>query len=112
MKDLKILTENPSLGGFIKTSDEPNKDLTSQQKALLNRKGNIFFNENDFLSAQRIFITTGYSDGLTRIADTYKEKNNELMALKYYWLAHNKRGYEPIISKLAELITIITKQED
>lgn len=112
MKDLKILTENPSRGGFIKTSDEPNKTLDSQQKAVLNRKANMFFNEGDFLSAQRIYITTGYSDGLSRIAEKYKENNKELDALKFYWLAHNKRGSEPIIEKLAQLITNIIKYED
>ena len=33
--------------GFIKVTDEPIKSLTSQQKVILNRKGNILFNNGD-----------------------------------------------------------------
>lgn len=52
--------------GFIKTTDEPVKSLTSEQKVVLNRKGNVLFNQGDYLNAQRLFITTGYSDGLMK----------------------------------------------
>lgn len=111
--NLKKQIENTqSYGGFIKTTDEPNAHLTSEQKALLNRKANVLFNEGDFLTAQRIFITTGYSDGLSRIAEKYSETNQELQALKFYWLARNKRGYEPLCKKIADLLTDILKYKD
>ena len=70
--------------GFIKVTDNPVSSLNSEQKVILNRKGNILFNQGDIESARRIFTTTGYSDGLTRVGDIYKEKNESLKALKQY----------------------------
>ncbi len=90
--------------GLIKSTDFPVQNLSSEQKVLLNRKGNIFFNQGDIESAKRIFITTGYSDGLSRVGDFYADKGQELDALRLYWLAHNKRKANPIIQKLALLI--------
>jgi len=90
--------------GLIKTTDFPVQNLSGEQKAALNRKGNAFFNEGEIESARRIFITTGYSDGLSRVGDYYEQKGLTLEALKLYWLAHNKRKAEPIIAQLALVI--------
>ncbi|MDR1747818.1 MAG: hypothetical protein LBR47_02030 [Spirochaetaceae bacterium] len=98
-------------GGFIKTTDIPVTNLTSEQKAVLNRKGNMLFNQGDIESAKRIFITTGYSDGLTRVGDVCLANGKELDALKLYWLAHNKRKSEPLLEKLAQLIEIMIEEE-
>jgi hypothetical protein len=94
--------------GLIKSTDFPVQTLNSEQKVSLNRKGNVFFNQGEIETAKRIFITTGYSDGLSRVGDFYAGKGLELEALKLYWLAHNKRKAEPIIQKLAILIESIT----
>ena len=59
--------------------------------------------------AERIFITTGYSDGLTRVGDRYAEKNLYLKALKLYLLAHNKRKSEPLIEKLSQTVSFMLK---
>lgn len=91
--------------GFIKTSDSPVSTLTDQQKVILNRKGNMLFNQGDILGARRLFITTGYSDGLTRVAEVSREQGDELDALKLYWLARNKKQAEPLIEKLAQIIS-------
>ncbi len=93
--------------GFIKVTDAPVKGLTSEQKAILNRKGNVLFNQGEVESARRLFITTGYSDGLARVGDYYAQKNKELQALKLYWLAHNKKKSEQIIQKVASLISTL-----
>ena len=98
--------------GFIKVTDAPVSGLTSEQKAILNRKGNVLFNQGDVDSARRLFITTGYSDGLTRVGDYYAQQNKELQALKLYWLAHNKRKSEPIIQKMATLISTLLNNEE
>lgn len=89
---------------LIKSSDLPVRNLNDEQKVQLNRKGNVFFNQGEIEAAKRIFITTGYSDGLSRVGDFYAEKGLELDALRLYWLAHNKRKADPIIQKLALLI--------
>ena len=44
--------------GFIKVTDNPVSSLNSEQKVILNRKGNILFNQGDIESARRIFTTT------------------------------------------------------
>ena len=74
---------------FIKTSDLPLEGLSDQQKVALNRRANALLNEGKIEMAKRIFITTGYSDGLTRIGDNYNKENKYLDALKMYLLAHN-----------------------
>lgn len=91
--------------GFIKTTDHPVGTLTDSQKVALNRKGNMYFNQGDYLSARRLFITTGYSDGLTRLADVSMEQGNQLDALKLYTLAHNKRQADVLVEKLAAIIS-------
>lgn len=91
--------------GFIKVTDQPVLTLNSEQKVILNRKGNIFFNQGNIEDARRIFITTGYSDGLTRVADYYCSKNQELKALKLYILAHNSRKTQPIYDKIAKTMS-------
>lgn len=91
--------------GFIKTTEKPTSTLTSEQKVGLNRKGNVLFNQGDVEQARRIFMTTGYSDGLTRVADVYLTQNRELDALKLYLLAHNERKSEVILKKIADLIS-------
>ncbi len=95
--------------GFIKVTDEPVDNLSSQQKVMLNRKANALFNEGKVEMAERIFITTGYSDGLTRVGDVYAQKNEYMKALKLYLLAHNKRKSEPLIEKMAQIVSLMLK---
>ena len=94
---------------FIKTSDLPLDGLSDQQKVALNRKANALFNEGKVEMAKRIFITKGYSDGLTRIGDNYNKENKYLDALKMYLLAHNKRKSEPIIEKISQTVSVMLK---
>lgn len=94
---------------FIKTSDLPVSGLTDPQKVALNRKANALFNEGKFGMAERIFITTGYSDGLTRVGDTYAQKKDYFSALKLYLLAHNRRKSEPIIEKISQAVSVLLK---
>jgi hypothetical protein len=88
--------------GFIKTTEKPAIDGT--QKAALNRKGNLLYNTGDIEGARRIFLTTGYSDGLVRIGDYYKSKGRVLDALRMYWIAPDRKKCEPIIMQLSFLI--------
>ena len=94
---------------FIKTSELPLEGLSEQQKVALNRRANALLNEGKIEMAKRIFITTGYSDGLTRIGDNYNKENKYLDALKMYLLAHNKRKSEPIIEKISQTVSVMLK---
>lgn len=95
---------------FIKTIRRP--DIDSSQKAALNRKGNMLFNSGDIEAARRIFLTTGYSDGLVRIGDFYKSRGRDLDALRMYWLAPDRKKSEPIIEKISGIIRTLLNEED
>lgn len=97
--------------GFIKVTEKPLGSLSSEQKVTLNRRGNVLFNQGDIEGAKRIFTTTGYSDGLTRVGDFYKSENRQLDALKEYNLAHNKSKAEPMYESLANVIRQLLKDE-
>ena len=95
--------------GFIKTTTGPNIDGST--KAALNRKGNALFNAGDAEGARRIFLTTGYSDGLSRVGDYYKSKGQLLDALKMYWIAPDRKKADPIIQQLSEIIRHFINEE-
>lgn len=105
------VTQKDDSGVFIKDSDNPVKTLTSEQKVILNRKANILFNEHNIESARRIFITTGYSDGLIRVGNYYKEQKQALKALKAYYLAHNKQKCDEIYAEIANFLSNYIKSE-
>jgi len=87
---------------FIKTTARPSID--GSQKAALNRKGNILFNSGDVEGARRVFLTTGYTDGLIRIGDYYNSKGRPLDALRMYWIAPDRKKAEAIIAQLSAII--------
>ena len=107
----KIFNRFEDQAVFIKTVNKP--AITGEQKVALNRKGNNLFNSGDIEGARRIFLTTGYSDGLVRIGDYYKSKGKKLDALRMYWIAPDKVKSEAIIVELSALIkNLIHENED
>jgi hypothetical protein len=97
-------------GSFIKTTSPSPVD--GSQKAALNRKGNQMYNDGDIEAAKRIFITTGYSDGLARVGDYYKSQNRPLEALRMYWTAPDKKKAEPIIEQAAYILQGLLDEKD
>ncbi|MDR2494677.1 MAG: hypothetical protein LBD24_05575 [Spirochaetaceae bacterium] len=95
---------------FIKTTKKPAID--GSQKAALNRKGNILFNSGDIEGAKRIFLTTGYSDGLSRIGDAYKAQNRYLDALAMYQKAPHPQKFEAMVTQLSAIIKNLIHEED
>jgi hypothetical protein len=94
---------------FEKTTIPP--PLDGARKVALNRKGNILYNQGDIEGAKRIFLTTGYSDGLSRIGDYYKSKGRMLDALRMYWIAPDRTKAGFIIEQLSVLIKNILQEE-
>ncbi|MCL2602092.1 MAG: hypothetical protein FWD91_04685 [Treponema sp.] len=94
---------------FIKTSARPEIDAT--QKAALNRKGNILFNSGDVEGARRVFLTTGYTDGLIRVGDHYNSQGRPLDALRLYWIAPDRKKAEAIIAQLSAVIQAMIQTE-
>jgi hypothetical protein len=95
---------------FVKTTGRT--VLDASQKAALNRKGNTIFNNGDIEGAKRIFITTGYSDGLVRIGDAYRAQGRLLDALKMYWQAPDKTKAEPVIVELSRLLRKLMREDE
>ena len=106
----KIFEKHDRQNSFIKVTSVP---VEGSQKAALNRKGNQLFNEGNIEGARRVFLTTGYSDGLSRVGDYYKSKNRPLEALRMYWLAPNRKKTESLIEQTAYIIqSMIHEEED
>jgi len=95
---------------FIKKTIPPKID--GSQKAALNRKGNMLFNSGKIEEARKIFITTGYSDGLSRVGDYYKSQNRPLEALRMYWLAPDKAKSNTMIIQLAGIIQNMVNEDE
>jgi len=106
----KIFEKFEDDSGFIKTTVPPSVDST--QKVALNRKGNVLFNSGDIEGARRIFQTTGYSDGLSRVGDYYKSQNRLLEALQMYWIAPDRTKCDPLIMQLAGVVQQLTHEEE
>jgi hypothetical protein len=87
---------------FVKTTVP--SSVEGSDKAALNRKGNMLFNSGDIEGARRIFMTTGYSDGLSRVGDYYKSQNRLIEALRMYWIAPDRTKCEPLIMQLSGII--------
>ncbi len=110
MKNKDFLKNLPE-EGFIKISSSGRKQIDSASRSALIRKGNTLFNDGDIQTAQRIFITTGYSDGLERVGDYFREKGDILEALRMYWIAPAPGKKEQLIEQCAAVIQLWINQE-
>jgi hypothetical protein len=105
--------ERLSSDSLIKSSDAPKSGLASDEKARLNRKGNELFNRGEIETARRIFQTTGYSDGLIRVGDSYVEALRPVDALKMYWLARDEKKKEAMVELAVLAIQkLLSEKED
>ncbi len=98
--------------GFIKTVKTTNTGINSSDKVALIRKGNELFNSGKYETAKRIFITTGYSDGLIRLGDFYMKNKNPVDALRMYWMAPAPDQFEQISEQTASVISKWLKEEE
>lgn len=90
--------------GFLKIKLSDPAALSSSQRVALVRKGNELFNAGRIEEAKKIFITTRYGDGLTRIGDYYWEKKEPLEALRMYWIAPSPKKREQLVEKAAGVV--------
>ncbi|MDR2343100.1 MAG: hypothetical protein LBD86_01040 [Spirochaetaceae bacterium] len=95
---------------FLKSCEK--RLLGAREKAQLNRKGNMLLNQGDVESARRIFITTGYSDGLSRIGDYYRSKGRTIDALRMYWIAPDKKKSAELIMELSFMVKNLIHEGD
>ena len=98
-----ILKKLPS-GSFLKVAADKAPPLPREKRAALIRKGNELYNKGDVALAQKIFITTKYSDGLIRVGDRYLKGGKPLEALKMYWLAPAPDKKAAIVEQIAQVM--------
>jgi hypothetical protein len=97
---------------FLKISALKPRELKKEERVALIRKGNELFNKGKYDLAKRIFITTGYSDGLIRLGDYYISIKQPIEALKMYWIAPHKKGVDRMIEKAARILGNWLKEEE
>ena len=71
----------------------------------------MLFNAGDIEAARRVFMTTGYSDGISRVGDYYKSQNRMIEALRMYWIAPDRSKYEPLLIQLAGMVQSLIHEE-
>ena len=81
------------------------KDVPSDQRAALVRKGNQLYAEGKYDVAERIFLTVHYSDGLVRLGDYYREQGRTLDALRMFWLAPDETRKEAVMAEMAAVVS-------
>jgi hypothetical protein len=88
--------------GFLKiTAEKPagSARLAESERVALIRKGNELFNLKKFDLARKIFVTTGYADGLIRLGDAYLKESKPLEAFRMYLLAPDSKKVEALLEK-------------
>ena len=88
--------------GFLKiTAEKPAgaAKLGESERVALIRKGNELFNLKKFDLARKIFLTTGYADGLIRLGDLYLKQSKPLEAFRMYLLAPDRKKVEAMLEK-------------
>ncbi len=90
--------------GLLRVATRSQVDLPKDKRAALIRKGNEYYNQGKIELAKKIFLTTGYSDGLIRLGDLYYEQDQLLEAFRMYWLAPDRKKVESLVEQTARVI--------
>jgi hypothetical protein len=104
MKAREELLKKVPKEGFLKISESRAAELSKEQRVALIRKGNVLFNQKKYDLAKRIFLTTGYSDGLIRLGNLYMDQNMPLEAFRMYYLAPDRKKVDALLEKTVEII--------
>jgi hypothetical protein len=90
--------------GFLKIADRRTGQLQEDQRIALIRKGNALFNEKKYDLAKKVFLTTGYADGLIRLGDMYMKEKKPLEALRMYGLAPETKKVGALVERASEVL--------
>jgi hypothetical protein len=102
--DTKDILKSIPREGFLKVDTGERPSLSPEQKTALIRKGNELFNRGEYEKAKRVFLTTGYTDGIIRIGDYYYKNKRPLEALRMYRVAPAPSKVEILIERMARVI--------
>jgi hypothetical protein len=88
--------------GFLKiTARKPAgaAKLAESERVALIRKGNELYNLKKYELARKIFVTTGYADGLIRLGDLYLKHSQPLEAFRMFLLAPDSKRVQAMVEK-------------
>lgn len=107
----KDILESMPREGFLKISREKETELPANQRSTLIRRGNEMFNAGEYETAKRIFMTTGYTDGLIRMGGYYEDNDEPLEALRMYYLAPAPDKKEELLEKVSAVVRKWIKED-
>jgi hypothetical protein len=110
----RVFKDSLAGAGFEKIGppgDQSGARLDAATRAALIRRGNELFNAGKLIEAKRVFVTTGYTDGLMRLGDHYYNRNEILEAFRMYWLAPDRRKTDYLVERMASVIRGWLKDE-
>ncbi len=95
---------------FVKLTEYKNSSLKSSERVALIRRGNQFYNNGKIDIARRIFLTTGYTDGIIRVGDYYYNNKLFVEALEMYEIAPSPEKKDFLIEKMSEIVKMWLKK--
>ncbi len=101
---IKEILEKIPAEGFLKISTGAASSLSAEERVVLIRKGNEFFNSGNYEQARRIFLTTGYTDGIIRMGDFYYDNHEPLEALRMYKIAPAPDRIDKMVEKISAIL--------
>jgi hypothetical protein len=93
-----------SSAGFLKVGSTDPDRIDRSQRAALIRKGNELFNNGQYETAQRIFLTVRYSDGLIRLGNYHMKHGRSLDAFRLFWIAGDRRRIAEMAEQMAGVV--------
>lgn len=89
--------------GLIRIA-ERTSSLSNRQKALLTRKANQLYNAGELDQAERIYLTVGYSGGLSKLGRHYLAKNDFIRAMLLFLKADERAQLDTLSDRFAMVI--------
>ena len=97
---------------MISKGNNCKRNTDSATRAQLIRKGNEFFNAKHYASAEKIFVTVDYKDGITRLGDYYFDKGDMYNAARLYYMSENQKKIDFFCEKAANVISKLIHDDD
>ena len=111
MSNIEEILKKLPKDGFLKVSQSKTIKLPKNRRVALIRKGNELFNNKSYDLAKKIFLTTGYTDGLVRLGDYYIEQKMPLEAFRMYWLAPYPKKVNAMLEKVVSILKAWLNEE-
>lgn len=97
---------------MIKKGNAFKKQVDTNTRVQLIRKGNQLFADGDIQTAEKIFITIDYKDGLIRLGDYYLSHNNLYKCAQMYFLSENNSKINSFCKRSAKIIEKMMKDDE